>query len=393
MKIKQTIEKIPGGLMVVPLLLGGLLNTLDQAHLPPIQAALKAIGATAVKVADPVTGQFRATGNYEFLQIGGFTSALFKDGAFCLIGMFLVCVGAQMNFRVGARAVKKGAIVAASKIGAAVLAGLLMGIFLDPFNGILGLSMMTVIAGMSNGNGGMYAALTGQYGNRSDVGALSVISLEFGPCVTMLSLGILGQTFPLTYFIAAIVPMLLGFVLGQLDEEIGRFLRPGESLLIPFFAFALGATMDFSVFLNGQVLAGGLLLAAATLAGTALTAAVMLRLFGERSQIAAVAEASTSGNAVQTPFYVALAASAAASLAVARATAEPGNTMLAAAATAAQEMAQKYAAVRDVATAQISISTVTTALLCPIAVILYDRWQRRRGIDARREEASDSVTP
>ncbi len=64
MRIKETIEKVPGGLMVVPLMLGARLNTIDQAHLAPIEAVLKALGAT------PVTVDGQA--HYEFLRIGGF---------------------------------------------------------------------------------------------------------------------------------------------------------------------------------------------------------------------------------------------------------------------------------------------------------------------------------
>ncbi|MFP3847124.1 2-keto-3-deoxygluconate permease, partial [Priestia filamentosa] len=30
MKIKQRIDKVPGGLMVVPLFVGALINTIDQ---------------------------------------------------------------------------------------------------------------------------------------------------------------------------------------------------------------------------------------------------------------------------------------------------------------------------------------------------------------------------
>lgn len=61
MRIKNTIEKIPGGLMVVPLLLGATINTVDQLHLTPIMNLLKSLGA-------PKTEQ----GYYEMLQIGVF---------------------------------------------------------------------------------------------------------------------------------------------------------------------------------------------------------------------------------------------------------------------------------------------------------------------------------
>mgnify|MGYP001134485826 CR=1 FL=1 len=51
MRIKDTIEKIPGGLMVVPLLLGAFINTIDQLHLKPIMNLLKSLGAPKLKKA------------------------------------------------------------------------------------------------------------------------------------------------------------------------------------------------------------------------------------------------------------------------------------------------------------------------------------------------------
>ena len=45
MKLKAAIERIPGGLMLVPLLLGATLNTLDQAHISWIESALQTLGA------------------------------------------------------------------------------------------------------------------------------------------------------------------------------------------------------------------------------------------------------------------------------------------------------------------------------------------------------------
>ena len=79
MRIKDSIEKVPGGLMVVPLLLGALLNTIDQMHLPVVMNVLEALGA-------PETEE----GYYEFLQIGGFSQELFKDSALVLIALFLI---------------------------------------------------------------------------------------------------------------------------------------------------------------------------------------------------------------------------------------------------------------------------------------------------------------
>lgn len=97
MRIKDTIEKVPGGLMVVPLLLGASLNTIDQMHIPAVMRVLEFLGA-------PQTEE----GYYEFLRIGGFSQELFKDSALVLIALFLFCVGSQMNLKVGGKALKKG---------------------------------------------------------------------------------------------------------------------------------------------------------------------------------------------------------------------------------------------------------------------------------------------
>jgi 2-keto-3-deoxygluconate permease len=86
---------------------------------------------------------------------------------------------------------------------------------------------------------------------------------------------------------------------------------------------------------------------------------LFLTIFRFRSRISAAAEASTAGNAVATPAAVAAAAAAAGS-----------------------PNAAAFQEIVSTATAQVSIAVVTTALLCPVAVILFDRWQRARGIDA-----------
>ncbi|MEK3979195.1 2-keto-3-deoxygluconate permease [Psychrobacillus sp. FSL K6-2836] len=358
MNIKDTVEKVPGGMMVVPLLLGATLNTIDQMHIPVVMNFLKMLGTAPTDA-----------GHYEFLRIGGFSQELFKDSALVLIALFLFCVGSQMNLRVGGRALKKGVLLTSTKYFTGLAVGMAFGFIFDPWTGILGLSTLAIIAAMTNSNSGMYAALTGQYGNRSDVGGLSILAINDGPFLTLVSLGLLGTTLPIIAFVAVLLPIGIGMLLGNLDPKIREFLKPGESLTIPFFAFALGAGMNLANFLNPDVLAGGLVIALLTFFLTGGIGILVFKLSGEKSYIAPIAEASTAGNAVATPAAVLAAASVA----------------LGTGAMSAVDF-EMLQSVVPIATAQISISTITTSLLCPLGVILMDRYQRKRGIIGTAED-------
>ncbi|UJL48299.1 2-keto-3-deoxygluconate permease [Virgibacillus sp. NKC19-16] len=344
--------------MVVPLLLGTTLNTIDQMHIPFVMDILKALGA-------PETEE----GYYEFLQIGGFSQELFKDSALVLIALFLFCVGSQMNLKIGGKALKKGALITTSKYLGGLSVGMAYGFFFDPWSGILGLSTLAIVAGMTNSNSGMYAALTGQYGNRPDVGGLSILAINDGPFLTLVSLGIIGTAFPVISFIAVLLPIGIGMILGNLDPKIREFLAPGETITIPFFAFSLGAGMNLADFFNPAVLAGGLVIAVFTFVISSILGILAFKFFKEKSYIGPIAEASTAGNATATPAAVASAASVAV-----------GSGAMTA---AEYEVIQNIV---PIATAQISISTITTSLLCPLGVILIDRYQRKRGIIGNRED-------
>ncbi len=311
MRIKYWIEKVPGGMMVVPLLLGAIINTFFP----------------------------------EALQIGGFTTALFKNGALTLIGAFLFAMGAQMRFNSAPRALKKGIVLTLFKYGIGVAIGLLVAKLL-PGGLLLGLSPLAIIAAMTNSNGGLFVALTGQYGDETDVGAVSILSLNDGPFFTMIALGASGlASIPLMAFVAVLVPVALGMIVGNLDEEMRKFLAQGQTFLIPFFAFPLGAGMNLlDVFKAGLP---GVLLGVMTVFFTGFLGYWVIRATGEKSGIAGAAEGSTAGNAVATPAAIAAADSA-------------------------------YAPLVAVATAQVAASTITTALLTPLLVVWLYRYQQRR---------------
>ncbi len=193
------------------------------------------------------------------------------------------------------------------KIAVAILVGILFGQWLGeapigsgPF---AGLSTLAVVAAMNDTNGGLYMMLMGQYGEPHDVGAYSVMSLESGPFLTMVTLGVAGlSAFPWQTLLGSILPLLFGMLLDNLDREMRAFLSRAVPVMIPFLAFALGGGLDLTKVWQAGLL--GLGLAVVLLTGIPLFLAD--RVTGGNG-VAGVAAASTAGNAAAVPAIAAAA--------------------------------------------------------------------------------------
>lgn len=203
--ILKSIEKVPGGLMVVFLLLGAIVNTFAP----------------------------------EVLEIGSFTTALFKNGALPLIAVLLVCSGAQFTLKTAGIALWKGFVLNTAKVVLGCLVGVILGKLMGPRAAIFGLTPLALISAMANSNGGLYTALASKYGNETDIAAVAIISTNDGPFFTMLAMGMTGlASIPWIALVAVIVPIVVGMILGNLDDDMRKFLVPGVMMLsIPFFHF------------------------------------------------------------------------------------------------------------------------------------------------------------
>lgn len=236
--------------------------------------------------------------------MGGFTTALFKNGAPALLGAFLLCMGAGIHIKAAPKSLLIGGGITLTKFVVAVAFGFIVEKAFGA-NGIWGLSSVAIIAAMSNTNGGLYAALAGEFGQQNEVGATPLMSLSDGPILTMIALGSAGMAnIPIMSIVVVIIPMLIGMLLGNLDAQMRDFLSKGGPLLIPFFAFALGTSIDLGMLLKGGI-AGILLGVLTTLLGGFFNIKVDRLLGG--TGIAGAAASSTAGNAVATPLAIATA--------------------------------------------------------------------------------------
>jgi len=274
--IKRSIERVPGGMMIVPLLIGAILNT----------------------VAPGTPGFF-----------GSFTGAMFSDGSLTILAVFYVCMGATIELRSTPYILKKGGALFLTKVAVAVVVGVILGHFLgeQPIHGgfFAGLSTLAVVAALNDTNGGLYMALMGQFGRAEDVGAYSIMSIESGPFLTMITLGAAGlSAFPWQTLLGAVIPLLAGIVLGNLDRELRRFLAVAVPVMIPFFAFSLGTGIDLSSIWRAGFL--GLLLGLAVVAVTGVFLMAADKITGGTGT-AGIAAASTAGNAAAVPAIVAAA--------------------------------------------------------------------------------------
>jgi 2-keto-3-deoxygluconate permease len=323
MQIKRTVERVPGGMMVIPLVTGALINTFA-----------------------PRTGVF----------FGSFTGALFT-GALPILAVFYVCIGAQISLRSLPRVIRKGGAILGTKFALGVAAGFLLGHLLgvEPVHTgwFAGISALAVVACINDTNGGLYMSLMQQYGTPEDSAAYSMMGLESGPFLTMVSLGIVGlSAFPWQTLVGAVLPMAVGMALGNLDPEIRELLSNGVAVLIPFFAFGLGATLNLRRVWEAGLL--GLALGVAVILVCALTLILVDRLVGGNGT-AGIAASTTAGNAAAVPLLVA--------------TANP-----------------HYANAAGPATVLVSASVIVSSLLVPPLTALWNGRVRRK-----RRTAPDPV--
>ncbi|MDY2919170.1 MAG: 2-keto-3-deoxygluconate permease [Anaerococcus sp.] len=298
--ILKFLKKIPAGMMIVPMFISSLINSFFP----------------------------------DLLQIGSFTTAVFTSaGTSAILGVQLVCMGAQLRVKELAEVVKRGGVLLLSKYIIGAIIGILIGKFFGK-EGVFGLTTLAIISAITNSNGSMYLALNVEYGDEIDQTAMSLLAINDGPFLTLITLGASGLAqIPIQSLIAVIVPIVFGMVIGNIDKKMSEFLEPGIGLLLPFVGITLGAGIDVKGIVSGG--APGILLGIITICISGPFVVLCDRIFNKRPGYAGWAVSSTAGNAIAVPAVVA--------------SIDPTRAPYVAA-----------------ATTQVAASTVMTAILIPI---------------------------
>ena len=234
------------------------------------------------------------------LQIGSFTTGI-VNGTSALVGLFFICMGAQLDLKCAPQAMKTGFTITIVKFAVSVGIGLAAAHFFH--DNMFGLSALAIIAAASNSNGALFGALTKTYGSEADQGAVAIISLNDGPFLTMVAMGTAGlASIPYMMLVASIIPLLIGIILGNLDPNMRKCLSAGGEVTIMVLGFALGANMSLQQVIQGGV--PGIVLGLITVVIGGVFNILFDKLTGG-SGIAGASISSVGGNAVATPMALA----------------------------------------------------------------------------------------
>lgn len=264
------MKKVPGGQIIIPMLLAMTINTLFPT----------------------------------LLSIGGPTSALLKTGNQTLMGLFLIICGSQINIKHAGLPLYKGTLLLVLKLVLGGAIGWFIGSVFGPI-GLLGLTPFVLFCALPSNNSSLYVALCGEYGDSSDAGAVSVLAIKNGPFGSMLVMGLSGQAaIPFTDILAVLIPILIGVLWGNLDRNFKDLCSKSQALVVIFMSFSIGASSSLKTILDAGI--SGILLGIVSLA-LGIIIQVVYNLFLKKKSPLGVAMGTVAANSALTPAVIAAA--------------------------------------------------------------------------------------
>jgi 2-keto-3-deoxygluconate permease len=283
------IKKIPGGLILIPMLCTAVANTVGS-----------------------VTGfDF-----LDFYKVSNPFSQIFKGGSgtgvMTMIGVLLFQAGTQLEIRQLPATVSRGGLFVALRIVIGLAAGFICVNLLGPglSSSFSGVSAMAFIITLCTCNPAIYAALTDQYGDsvdRSAIGIINIIAVpQFSLIIIMTFYSIEAQNMEALVFkiaLSTLLPFLIGCALANTDRAVAEMFAPVSPVIMVILGFCFGGSINLITAVKAGL--GGILLAALFLICSVPIFFVADKTLLRRPGYAGVAFASMGGVSISAPGVIA----------------------------------------------------------------------------------------
>lgn len=270
MDILGKIRKVPSGLMIVPMVITAVINTLAPG----------------------------------VLRIGGVSEGLFTNkGTMAIIGMILFITGTQFRVSEIGNTLKRGGVVCIGRLFVGYLAAWIVLKFFG-LSGFLGISALALGVGIVSTNPGIYISIIEQHGDgidRAAFGILNVIAVPAAPILIMEAAS--GAGIDYMSVVSTLAPFIIGMILGNLDGKIRAMMGPAMPVMLPFLGFCFGSSINLVA--AAKAGGAGILLSVLYLVLNVPTMLLLDRLVLRRPGYMAVATCSVAGISVVVPMMLA----------------------------------------------------------------------------------------
>ncbi len=264
------MRRIPGGMLLVPMFISALIYTFAP----------------------------------ETFYIGGLSQALFtREGLNYVLAAAIFFSGATIDLRTLSQVIKKQGVLILVKTALSIGLGML---FIKTFGieGVFGISAVAFVCAITSANPSLYLALIESYGEERDQAAFGLVGLITIPAYPIFVYGISqGGQMDWMPIISALIPLILGIILGNLDEDWRKLLGPGVPATIPLMGWAFGTSINLLD--AGRAGFQGILLTAIYYLIMPTVLILFSRLVLKDSGVPAMAMSSIAGMSASVPFILA----------------------------------------------------------------------------------------
>lgn len=266
----KLMKRFPGGTLLVPMFLSALIHTVFP----------------------------------NLFMIGGVTEAFFSGSSLnFILGSATFISGCSLKLSSVKNVVKRYGVLLISRTLICAVAGVAF-YKLFGLNGFLGISLVAFVAVISSVNPSLFLAIMEDCGDETDKSAFGLVSVFSTPVIPMLIFSLTQPTaVDFMPIVSMLIPLIIGVVLGNLDQELGKFVSSGMPFIILVLGWSVGSKINLLEAVKASL--SGVLMAILYYVLTTLPLFAIERKLMKRVGLSSIALSTMAGLSASVPFILA----------------------------------------------------------------------------------------